>query len=174
MRSDKQSKVGPLDKQSPPPSFFYVLWLFHLSSHSFQTSDASTLRSAASPGTSDASTSPPPLPTSSPASLPSFMSSPPLQTPSPLDGALVCPRHSRNNRPVVPPMPFPFRVAKALDPEIYRNVEHDTWYESKKQEEIDATCEMFVKPFMVGDRYFRFLGSGPEGADDLCFHQGCI
>jgi len=117
-----------------------------------ETSDASSLRSAASPGTSDASTSPPPLPTSSPASLPSFMSSSPLQTPSPLDGALVCPRHSRNNRPVVPPMPFPFRVAKALDPEIYRNVEHDTWYESKKQEEIDATCEMFVKPFMVGDR----------------------
>ena len=49
-------------------------------------------------------------------------------------------------------MPFPFRVAKALVPEIYRNVEFDTWYESKKEEEIEATCDMFVKPFLEGDR----------------------
>ena len=35
---------------------------------------------------------------------------------------------------------------------MYRNVEHDTWYESKRSEEIEATCDMFRKPFMVGDR----------------------
>ena len=49
-------------------------------------------------------------------------------------------------------MPFPFRVAKALDPDIYRNVEYDTWYEGKKEEEIEATCDMFRKDFMEGDR----------------------
>ena len=54
-------------------------------------------------------------------------------------------------------MPFPFRVAKSLSPEIYRNVEQDTWHDGKKNEEIDATCEMFHKPFMVGDRFVDTL-----------------
>lgn len=28
--------------------------------------------------------------------------------------------------------PFPFKVAKALDPTIYRNIEYDTWTEIRK------------------------------------------
>lgn len=28
--------------------------------------------------------------------------------------------------------PFPFKVAKALDPTIYRNIEYDTWTEMRK------------------------------------------
>lgn len=28
--------------------------------------------------------------------------------------------------------PFPYRVAKALDPNIYRNVDYDIWHEIKK------------------------------------------
>ena len=28
--------------------------------------------------------------------------------------------------------PFPFRVAKALDPAICRNIEYDNWLEEKK------------------------------------------
>lgn len=28
--------------------------------------------------------------------------------------------------------PFPFKVAKALDPSIYRNIEYDTWTEVRK------------------------------------------
>lgn len=28
--------------------------------------------------------------------------------------------------------PFPFKVAKALDPAIYRNIEYDTWTEMRK------------------------------------------
>lgn len=28
--------------------------------------------------------------------------------------------------------PFPYKVAKALDPNIYRNVEYDTWNEQRK------------------------------------------
>lgn len=29
-------------------------------------------------------------------------------------------------------MPFPYKVLKALDPEIYRNVEFDVWLDSRK------------------------------------------
>ena len=29
-------------------------------------------------------------------------------------------------------IPFPFRVAKSLDPNIYRNIEYDTWHTEKK------------------------------------------
>lgn len=28
--------------------------------------------------------------------------------------------------------PFPYKVAKALDPTIYRNIEYDTWTETRK------------------------------------------
>lgn len=28
--------------------------------------------------------------------------------------------------------PFPFKVAKALDPNIYRNIEYDTWCETRR------------------------------------------
>lgn len=28
--------------------------------------------------------------------------------------------------------PFPFKVAKTLDPNIYRNIEYDTWTETRK------------------------------------------
>lgn len=28
--------------------------------------------------------------------------------------------------------PFPYKVAKSLDPNIYRNVEYDTWNEQRK------------------------------------------
>lgn len=30
------------------------------------------------------------------------------------------------------PAPFPFKVAKALDPTIYRNIEYDTWIEIRR------------------------------------------
>lgn len=29
--------------------------------------------------------------------------------------------------------PFPYKVAKSLDPDIYRNIEFDTWSESRKE-----------------------------------------
>ena len=39
----------------------------------------------------------------------------------------------------VRPTPFPYKVAKALAPDIYRNVEYDTWLESKK-----TSCEYIL------------------------------
>lgn len=32
--------------------------------------------------------------------------------------------------------PFPYKVAKILDPAIYRNIEYDSWLEEKKGFEI--------------------------------------
>lgn len=29
--------------------------------------------------------------------------------------------------------PFPFKVAKALDPDIYRNIEFDSWNDKRKE-----------------------------------------
>lgn len=37
-------------------------------------------------------------------------------------------------------MLFPYKVLKALDPEIYRNVEFDVWLDSRKGNEILTTC----------------------------------
>lgn len=34
--------------------------------------------------------------------------------------------------PENPKMPFPYKVLKALDPEIYRNIEFDVWLDSRK------------------------------------------
>lgn len=32
--------------------------------------------------------------------------------------------------------PFPFKVAKALDPNIYRNIEYDSWGETRRGKRI--------------------------------------
>ena len=32
--------------------------------------------------------------------------------------------------------PFPFKVAKALDPNIYRNIAYDTWTETRKRKDV--------------------------------------
>lgn len=38
------------------------------------------------------------------------------------------------------PAPFPFKIAKALDPNIYRNIEYDTWIEVRK----GTSCPVFL------------------------------
>lgn len=32
--------------------------------------------------------------------------------------------------------PFPYKVAKALDPDIYRNIEYDSWSEMRKEQRL--------------------------------------
>ncbi|XP_023224853.1 putative bifunctional UDP-N-acetylglucosamine transferase and deubiquitinase ALG13 [Centruroides sculpturatus] len=39
--------------------------------------------------------------------------------------------------------PFPYKVAKALDPDIYRNVEYDLWNEVRKEQ---MRCEQMIIP----------------------------
>ncbi|CAH1777467.1 unnamed protein product [Owenia fusiformis] len=57
--------------------------------------------------------------------------------------------------------PFPYRIAKALDPDIYRNVEYDTWMEAKK--ELERTEQQLVeKRFTTGDKCQVTLESSPD------------
>lgn len=45
--------------------------------------------------------------------------------------------------------PFPFKVAKALDPNIYRNIEYDSWGETRrgkrKKHYLDFFCSILQK-----------------------------
>ena len=41
--------------------------------------------------------------------------------------------------------PFPYKVAKSLDPNIYRNVEYDTWNEQRKGEKISSFSHKLVE-----------------------------
>ncbi|XP_044257856.1 putative bifunctional UDP-N-acetylglucosamine transferase and deubiquitinase ALG13 [Tribolium madens] len=67
------------------------------------------------------------------------------------------PEGDKNNAVVVPsPMniaPFPFKVAKALDPTIYRNIEYDSWTEVRRE-------------LRLGDWYY--------GDDNLILGTRCI
>lgn len=35
-------------------------------------------------------------------------------------------------------LPFPYKVAKALDPNVYRNIELDTWFEMKREDQTSG------------------------------------
>jgi hypothetical protein len=47
--------------------------------------------------------------------------------------------------------PFPYKVAKALDPRMYRNVEYDLWNDERKGEFPHLysiwTCDLFLTSF---------------------------
>ncbi|XP_065169785.1 protein ovarian tumor locus-like isoform X2 [Atheta coriaria] len=62
--------------------------------------------------------------------------------------------------------PFPFKVAKALDPSIYRNIEYDTWTEMRK--------EMRLGDWYYGDNNL-IEGSGcilnEHGSENHCYIQ---
>lgn len=42
--------------------------------------------------------------------------------------------------------PFPFKVAKALDPNIYRNIEYDTWGDTRRGKSV---LSLLVKVVIV-------------------------
>lgn len=41
---------------------------------------------------------------------------------------------------------FPYKVAKALDPDIYRNVEFDNWVESQRGKPLLPPCSCILAP----------------------------
>lgn len=52
--------------------------------------------------------------------------------------------------------PFPYKVAKSLDSNIYRNVEYDTWNEQRKgicwfflhcEDHLQNECPLFIEIF---------------------------
>jgi len=57
-------------------------------------------------------------------------------------------------------MLFPYKVLKALDPEIYRNVEFDVWLDSRKELQKSDYMEYAGRHYYLGDKCQVRLGSG--------------
>eukprot|EP00076_Gallus_gallus_P015173 XP_015134150.1 putative bifunctional UDP-N-acetylglucosamine transferase and deubiquitinase ALG13 [Gallus gallus] len=49
-------------------------------------------------------------------------------------------------------MPFPYKVLKALDPEIYRNVEFDVWLDSRKELQKTDYMVFAGRQYYLGDK----------------------
>ena len=49
-------------------------------------------------------------------------------------------------------MLFPYKVLKALDPEIYRNVEFDGWLDSRKELQKSEYMEYAGRQYYLGDK----------------------
>ncbi|KAM3827446.1 UDP-N-acetylglucosamine transferase subunit ALG13-like [Vipera latastei] len=49
-------------------------------------------------------------------------------------------------------MPFPYKVLKALDPEIYRNIEFDVWLESRKELQKTDYLVFAGRQYYLGDK----------------------
>ncbi|XP_025942037.1 putative bifunctional UDP-N-acetylglucosamine transferase and deubiquitinase ALG13 [Apteryx rowi] len=49
-------------------------------------------------------------------------------------------------------MPFPYKVLKALDPEIYRNVEFDVWLDSRKELQKTEYMVFAGRQYYLGDK----------------------
>ncbi|XP_022108501.1 putative bifunctional UDP-N-acetylglucosamine transferase and deubiquitinase ALG13 isoform X2 [Acanthaster planci] len=60
--------------------------------------------------------------------------------------------HEEKRRP-----PLPYRVAKALDPEIYRNVEFDAWNETRKEQQQQDFLVASGMQYAPGDKCQVFL-----------------
>ncbi|KAB0389195.1 hypothetical protein E2I00_007243, partial [Balaenoptera physalus] len=59
-----------------------------------------------------------------------------------------------------PKMLFPYKVLKALDPAIYRNVEFDVWLDSKRELQKSDYMECPGRQYYVGDKCQVHLESG--------------
>nr|KAF6434953.1 hypothetical protein HJG63_000579 [Rousettus aegyptiacus] len=57
-------------------------------------------------------------------------------------------------------MLFPYKVLKALDPEIYRNVEFDVWLDSRKELQKSEYMEYAGRQYYLGDKCQVRLESG--------------
>lgn len=55
--------------------------------------------------------------------------------------------------------PFPYKVAKALDPDIYRNIEFDVWSDMRK---LAKSKYMYRRYISVGDKCFVRLNDAKE------------
>lgn len=72
--------------------------------------------------------------------------------------------------------PFPYKVAKALDPHIYRNIEFDVWSEMRK---LSRSRYMYRRFISVGDKCFVRLndaidqqGSNPKNLHSITVKGG--
>ncbi|WAQ97756.1 ALG13-like protein [Mya arenaria] len=78
------------------------------------------------------------------------------------DVAIVVPLISKPDPPCRKPTPpLPYRIAKALDPCIFRNVELDIWEEECR--ELKKESPEYRKRFSLGDKCQETEASGEEG-----------
>ncbi|XP_058010621.1 putative bifunctional UDP-N-acetylglucosamine transferase and deubiquitinase ALG13 [Ahaetulla prasina] len=61
-----------------------------------------------------------------------------------------------------PRMPFPYKVLKALDPEIYRNIEFDVWLESRKELQKTDYLVFAGRQYYLGDKCQVRLETGEK------------
>lgn len=47
--------------------------------------------------------------------------------------------------------PFPYKVAKALDPTIYRNIEYDTWTETRRGKFLEKENICFINSSRISN-----------------------
>uniref|UniRef100_A0A4W3J9P4 ubiquitinyl hydrolase 1 n=3 Tax=Callorhinchus milii TaxID=7868 RepID=A0A4W3J9P4_CALMI len=59
-------------------------------------------------------------------------------------------------------MPFPFKVLKALDSEIYRNVEFDVWLDSRKEQQKVDYMMVSGRQYCLGDKCQVKLDQGEK------------
>ncbi|XP_067327814.1 UDP-N-acetylglucosamine transferase subunit ALG13 [Anolis sagrei] len=59
-----------------------------------------------------------------------------------------------------PKMPFPYKVLKALDPEIYRNIEFDVWLDSRKELQKMDYLVFAGRQYYLGDKCQVRLDAG--------------
>nr|XP_008117428.1 PREDICTED: putative bifunctional UDP-N-acetylglucosamine transferase and deubiquitinase ALG13 [Anolis carolinensis] len=62
--------------------------------------------------------------------------------------------------PENPKMPFPYKVLKALDPEIYRNIEFDVWLDSRKELQKMDYLVFAGRQYYLGDKCQVRLDAG--------------
>ncbi|KAH0630925.1 hypothetical protein JD844_004292, partial [Phrynosoma platyrhinos] len=62
--------------------------------------------------------------------------------------------------PENPKMPFPYKVLKALDPEIYRNIEFDVWLDSRKELQKMDYLVFAGRQYYLGDKCQVRLDTG--------------
>lgn len=66
--------------------------------------------------------------------------------------------------------PFPYKVAKALDPSMYRNVEYDTWSEHRKEQQM-RYLQNVGNCLKIGARCYVRLSGSAANAPMVCHIQ---
>jgi hypothetical protein len=70
-------------------------------------------------------------------------------------------------------MPLPYKVAKSLDPVIYRNTAFDAWLASKKEQE-EAVNQKAISVMQQGDKCLVKLANNYTDKWHLAFFHNII
>lgn len=70
--------------------------------------------------------------------------------------------------------PFPYKVAKALDPSIYRNTEFELWSENRKEQRLKWLDSEFPLKQHLDDKWFVYDRRGMRKFYDGKYEQGVV